>query len=599
MSGPERDWRDLVERYLDGVASQQEIAELNALLVTDEEVAAYFAEMAQLHAMVREEAVATAQGASDPTEAAPRKKTSTRRTPVRIRALTRPKYGQWAAYVLVPLAAAAAIVLAVSRPGDEPGARRGRRSVATRTTVTSDIWSDDEPPAPAAPAERRVRVPQIESPTLESHERAPVAVAAADVADDDDEPATVVPAVDGAEPTPGVVVSEQPAALEHVAYLDSKDGAVEWRRPGSERWIPAGVGIPITTGTGLRTKLSRARAVFDSGTEIHLNNWTTLTAADAAGVPGLDLAGGEVYVSVAEADEGFWVRTPRGLATDLGTRFGVRDKMNLTTVTVVEGAVEAATDAGAATVRESQEVLLIRRSSPPGNVRTISDAQKRFSWIEGRKDTRYLAGVDVLFVVGSGDENSLETVDRLAYDGMKAQGARVVVADEKNATDEQFAAADVVALSVTISSVKGAKPFRDVPVPLVVWEGWYDLGMRTDYGTSLGFHAINDETSVVIKAAGHELAAGLRGTVRVFRVPDRVMSAKPGPGAVTVVVSQKEPSKALVFGYERGARMAKGAAPARRVHFFVNRAMPSFNKYGWRLFFAAIKWAAKGSVKSE
>jgi hypothetical protein len=115
---------------------------------------------------------------------------------------------------------------------------------------------------------------------------------------------------------------------------------------------------------------------------MYLNRFTTLGVdlAEASLLPCVSLVGGEVYVETAANDVGFAVETPHGTAVDHGTRFVVNVKLNRTAVAVAEGSVSAWTDVGSVSLGENQEVLLVRRHSPPGTVRRIWDMSKRLAW---------------------------------------------------------------------------------------------------------------------------------------------------------------------------------------------------------------------------
>jgi hypothetical protein len=166
-------------------------------------------------------------------------------------------------------------------------------------------------------------------------------------------------------------------------YLDRVEGDVEMARAGSERWWPAKAGVPVPTGSRLRTRRSLARVAFHSGSAICVNHWTTVTFASDAPTYGLALVAGEVYAEVTPADRGFAIETPHGRAVDLGTRFGVKTTAGGTTVVVVDGTVEASTDVGTVRLASDQEVLLARRTSPPGKVGEARDLDRRLSWVRG------------------------------------------------------------------------------------------------------------------------------------------------------------------------------------------------------------------------
>jgi hypothetical protein len=146
----------------------------------------------------------------------------------------------------------------------------------------------------------------------------------------------------------------------------------------------------------VRTRLSRARIEFESGTALCVNRWTTLTLGEKPHPPGLSMVGGEVYVETVPADRGFWVETPHGRAVDLGTRFGVDVELNGTLVVVAEGEVEASTDRGRAEVGAGKEVRLARRTSPPEPVREATDLERRLAWVSPLKRGKGLSPADVV-----------------------------------------------------------------------------------------------------------------------------------------------------------------------------------------------------------
>ena len=104
-------------------------------------------------------------------------------------------------------------------------------------------------------------------------------------------------------------------------------------------------------------------------------------------------------------------------------------------------------------------------------------------------------------------------------------------------------------------------------------------------------------SDIVIENPSHPLAAGFSGNVRVLAPPLNLRWASPPPGASVIATYPGAPDHAsLLFGYERGAATASGAAPARRVGLFFGngRVIRSLTEQGWRLFDAAALWCAGG-----
>ena len=279
------------------------------------------------------------------------------------------------------LAAAAAVLIAVGTGGTRrpPRTDEARDTSAARQQPKPQLPAAraDSAPAPdvvaAAPDARPTVAPASRPEPAHVHKEPPAAVVEARLAPVDEQ--REMPTAHPAPPAASATV----ATATHVAYVDAVDGAVERSRAGGD-WGAAHPGDPLAAGDRLRTKTSRAHVAFESGSRLHINHWTTLTFATDDATPGVSLVGGEVYVEVAKRDTGFFVETPHGRARDLGTRFGVESARSGTVVRVVEGAVEGATDEGAARVEAGQQVLLARRTSPPGPVQTSRDMDRKLAW---------------------------------------------------------------------------------------------------------------------------------------------------------------------------------------------------------------------------
>ena len=140
--------------------------------------------------------------------------------------------------------------------------------------------------------------------------------------------------------------------------------------------------------------------------------------------------------------------------------------------------------------------------------------------------------------------------------------------------------------------------YRNVPVPLMTWENDLldDLAMT---GKRLGtdFGMAEKEHYLWMVNAPHPLSGGVPAGVAVGYAKDAPMGwGKPGLGASIIASVAGDPSKATIFGYEKGATMDyETLAPARRVFFFLdNETFPNLTPTGRKLFDAATDWAAAG-----
>ena len=198
----------------------------------------------------------------------------------------------------------------------------------------------------------------------------------------------------------------------------------------------------------------------------------------------------------------------------------------------------------------------------------------------------------VLFVTGNAP---LSSADATVKSDLEAVGLEVQsVLDAASATSDADGK-DLVLISESVLSTRVGKKFRDVSVPVVVYEShlYDDLGMSTNsrsrYGTVLF------QRSVFVQGS-HPLSGGLDGTVQVSTKWANLSWAKPGSEAIVAATLRNNRNLATIFGYEAGATLANGqTAPARRVGLFPHEGSIDNRTSASRdLFLAAVQWALSG-----
>jgi glucose/arabinose dehydrogenase len=176
---------------------------------------------------------------------------------------------------------------------------------------------------------------------------------------------------------------------------------------------------------------------------------------------------------------------------------------------------------------------------------------------------------------------------------LQATGHTVVVRTATAATTADAAGKALVLVSSTVASASVNAKFRTVVSPVVTWESALldDFGMTgtvsgTDFGTLTG------RTQVDIVAAAHPLAAGLAGRVTVTSSAQTFSWGRPNANAALVARPAADTTRAVIFGYERGAAMPGLVAPGRRVAFFLeDGTAAALTPAGGSLFDAAVRWA--------
>jgi hypothetical protein len=125
---------------------------------------------------------------------------------------------------------------------------------------------------------------------------------------------------------------------------------------------------------------------------------------------------------------------------------------------------------------------------------------------------------------------------------------------------------------------------------------WDDLHMTAGQTQGTHYGNVSMSTQVQIVNASHPLAGGLAsGSVTVTTAGGNFKWAKPPATAIGVATIPMQPQdRYAIFGYTTGTTMSGQVAPARRVGLFADMNVPvTFNDNGWKLFDAAVRWAAK------
>lgn len=210
------------------------------------------------------------------------------------------------------------------------------------------------------------------------------------------------------------------------------------------------------------------------------------------------------------------------------------------------------------------------------------------------------AGVKLLYVMRKHGGEGLEADEHnVAY--LRKLGFTVTVADQ---VDPQSMARgqNAVIISATCSKYKLTGKYRDVPIPLMCYEGlaadaFYMAGRDryVDYGEHGEEKESDDppEDYLDIVNAWSPLAAGLpAGAVRFITEPGTLKWATPSRAALVIATLPFAPKQCAIFGYEKGATMAYDhVAPARRLLFPLdNPAFDQLTPSGLALYDAAVLW---------
>jgi hypothetical protein len=374
----------------------------------------------------------------------------------------------------------------------------------------------------------------------------------------------------------------QTAALAHVSEAQGSIYLVEGGRK-----VRVGNGAAVRGGQGVMT-LGRdavVRLAFSDGSEAELGADSYLSSVATSPVATSPVAAGggvalflfrgslRADVSPRALQAPFVVATPHAEVQALGSRLALSVTADATKLRVDSGRVHVIRNAGdALDVRGGQQALvedkgkLAARALPPGGL--------------------------AILVAGAVD---LDPGDTAIKSRLEQLGFEVRIRYHGSPIEKEAKYADLFVVSSTIEAPMARRELRDVPVPLLCWEGSFlsDLGMAATNDQSIEIGARGE---LSMRTPGHPLAAGLSGSVRVLREPANMHWARPGPLAVWIaemipVAGAGSVPRVAIFGYERNTPMVGMVAPARRVGFFLDDETPvSLNENGWALFDAAVQW---------
>jgi hypothetical protein len=155
----------------------------------------------------------------------------------------------------------------------------------------------------------------------------------------------------------------------------------------------------------------------------------------------------------------------------------------------------------------------------------------------------------------------------------------------------------VVFISDSVNSSRIDAQLKNSTVP-VVYAKTQSVSIAGLTGI-LDYGELNDVKAIQIKDNKHPLAAGLKDQVTVYNSNGKMGYAIPGKEAVIIATAQGDDKKAVIFGYEKGAKNIKNEPiPARQVFFYLPAGQEmNQNDEGWKLLDASIQWAAQNGKK--
>ncbi|HYG76266.1 MAG TPA: FecR family protein [Planctomycetota bacterium] len=372
--------------------------------------------------------------------------------------------------------------------------------------------------------------------------------------------------------------------------------AIMQSAPGA-RLIRDGNTVEISAETALQNGDLLATA-GDAGTLVELADKTRITVGaqtelsfteSSAGAQ-LSIPAGNIDLKVAPQAAGrkLSVVTPQATAEVLGTVFSVSVDGSSTTLSVSEGRVRftRSSDGRQLEVSAGQSAV-----SAPDAAFGIRESATAVAEVKA-------SGRQMLFIVG---DTALNAGDRAIAARLKGRGDEVLTLALNDVTPEQISSARMILVSSTIVLEGDAlaqefgRRLKESRAAVIVWEPrlYPELGISAgdnhgrDWGTVLRTREIR------IAQQGHPLALKRSGAIEVTTEPAQLSWGRASEKATMIATAENDPSKAMLFVYERGATLADGTAAqgARGGIFLFDTAAGKLSATGWSLFDALCDWS--------
>jgi thermitase len=188
----------------------------------------------------------------------------------------------------------------------------------------------------------------------------------------------------------------------------------------------------------------------------------------------------------------------------------------------------------------------------------------------------------------------LDTSDVNIKNRLEWMGYTVTLRSGWASTSSDASGHDIVLISETVNDYDVNSKFRNVAVPVMVWENYIfdDMGMTALNATD----DISGQTQVSITNSTHPIAAGYAGTLAVYNSSHWMAWGSAGSNAVKIATLTSNSSRSTIFAYDAGVAMPGLTAPARRVGFFFSDFSASvMNPHAGNLFDSAVTWAVTGN----
>jgi ferric-dicitrate binding protein FerR (iron transport regulator) len=209
-----------------------------------------------------------------------------------------------------------------------------------------------------------------------------------------------------------------------IAHLALATGAIEVQPPGATIWEVMPTGASIAPNSKIRTPDKvRCEVVMNDSSTIRLNFNSQVTIGTGRD---FTLASGQMYSSVAKANDPFTVSVAQASITALGTEFDIAADAQNATLTVVEGSTKVKGSGGERVVNSGNQIKIL--AGTPGEAQAVASLPIATRWVnellmmKGRDSAEMRKRIDML-MASIGNEKMMYMYE----DEIKALGDHCVL----------------------------------------------------------------------------------------------------------------------------------------------------------------------------
>jgi RHS repeat-associated protein len=229
-----------------------------------------------------------------------------------------------------------------------------------------------------------------------------------------------------------------------------------------------------------------------------------------------------------------------------------------------------------------------------GNATRVGSEERVYDGTNRHIATRNGVQPVALFVVGNA--TTLVNKDLWQRQRLLDAGWSVTTIDDDVVTAVDATGKQLVVVSESVAQAPINTMFNTVAVPVLMAESFlFDEMRMTSTGTA-NQGTVATQTQLTITAAGgnHTLGAGFpQGNLTTSTAAITHGFGVPTASATIAATIAGDPAKPAIFGYETGAALTSGTAPARRVGYYLyGGSSTTLGNTAAALFDAAVAWAA-------